>query len=232
MSYRVLLVEDEAGLALTLGDRLRNENYEVHIASDGEDGLAFASAGGFDLIVLDWMLPRRSGIDVCRDLRQRGIGTPILMLTARGQTLDKVLGLKLGADDYLTKPFEMPELLARMEALLRRASSSQAQTADIIELGAIRVDRLRDRVTRDGEPVELAPREYKLLCYFLDHADRTISREELLKEVWSYRFIPSTRTVDVHVGALRQKLEEDPKEPKLILTVQGQGYCLAPVKKW
>lgn len=231
MPHRVLLVEDEAGLALTLGDRLRSENYQVEIADDGENGLAIAAAGGFDLIVLDWMLPRRSGIDICRELRRRGIGTPILMLTARGQTLDKVLGLKLGADDYLTKPFEMPELLARMEALLRRASSQQSLPAEIVELGTIRVDRRRNRVTRGGEPVELAPREYKLLCYFLDHADRTISREELLKEVWSYRFIPSTRTVDVHVGALRQKLEDDPRQPKLILTVQGQGYCLAPTEE-
>jgi two-component system, OmpR family, alkaline phosphatase synthesis response regulator PhoP len=226
MPHRVLLVEDEAGLALTLGDRLRSENYQVEIAHDGEDGLALAAAGGFGVILLDWMLPRRSGIDICRELRRRGIGTPILMLTARGQTLDKVVGLKLGADDYLTKPFEMPELLARVEALLRRANSRQMEAIEIVDLGAIRIDRRRHRVTRSGEPVDLAPREYKLLCYFLDHADRTISREELLKEVWSYRFIPSTRTVDVHVGALRQKLEDDPKQPKLILTVQGQGYCL------
>jgi two-component system alkaline phosphatase synthesis response regulator PhoP len=226
MPRRILLVEDDAGLALTVSDRLRSENYQVEIAHDGEAGLTCASSQSFDLILLDWMLPRRSGIDVCRDLRQKRIDTPILMLTARGQTVDKVVGLKLGADDYLTKPFEMPELLARIEALLRRSTLATTGAPEVWRFGAICVDRRRTRVTRNGQPVELAPREYKLLCYFLDHADRTLSREELLKEVWSYRFIPSTRTVDVHVGALRQKLEDDPKQPKLILTVQGHGYCL------
>ncbi|MGC1781389.1 MAG: response regulator transcription factor [Acidobacteriaceae bacterium] len=226
MPRRILLVEDDAGLALTVSDRLRSENYQVEVAHDGEAGLTCASSQSFDLILLDWMLPRRSGIDVCRDLRQKRIDTPILMLTARGQTVDKVVGLKLGADDYLTKPFEMPELLARIEALLRRSTLATTGAPEVWRFGAICVDRRRTRVTRNGQPVELAPREYKLLCYFLDHADRTLSREELLKEVWSYRFIPSTRTVDVHVGALRQKLEDDPKQPKLILTVQGHGYCL------
>lgn len=226
MPRRILLVEDDAGLALTVSDRLRSENYQVEVAHDGEAGLTCASSQSFDLILLDWMLPRRSGIDVCRDLRQKRIDTPILMLTARGQTVDKVVGLKLGADDYLTKPFEMPELLARIEALLRRSTLATTGAPEVWRFGAICVDRRRTRVTRNGQPVELAPREYKLLCYFLDHADRTLSREELLKEVWSYRFIPSTRTVDVHVGVLRQKLEDDPKQPKLILTVQGHGYCL------
>jgi two-component system alkaline phosphatase synthesis response regulator PhoP len=223
---RILLVEDDAGLVLTLTDRLRSEGYEIDSAQDGEAGLARASSQSYDLILLDWMLPRKAGIDVCRDLRQKRIASPILMLTARGQTIDKVIGLKIGADDYLTKPFEMPELLARVEALLRRATPRNAAVPEVWKFGAVCVDRRRTRVTRNGELVDLAPREYKLLCYFLDHADRTIPREELLKEVWSYHFIPSTRTVDVHVGALRQKLEEDPKQPKLILTVKGQGYCL------
>ena len=226
MPQRILLVEDETGLALTLSDRLRSENYEVEVAHDGEAGFSRATLEHFDLILLDWMLPRRSGIDVCRDLRHSGIGAPILMLTARGQTMDKVVGLKLGADDYLTKPFEMPELLARIEALLRRSNPRNAGAPELWQLGAISVDRRRTRVTRNGKLIDLAPREYELLCYFLDHSDRTVTRQELLKEVWSYRFIPSTRTVDVHIGALRQKLEEDPKKPKLILTVQGQGYCL------
>lgn len=229
MPSRILLVEDEAGLTLTLCDRLRSENYEVEAVSDGESGLTRAREDNFDLLLLDWMLPARSGIDVCRDLRQQGIDTPILMLTARGQMVDKVVGLKLGADDYLTKPFEMPELLARIEALLRRSMTSKPAriTADsIVRIGPISVDRNRLRVTRDGEAIDLAPREYKLLCYFLDHPGRAISREELLREVWSYRFIPSTRTVDVHVGSLRQKLEEDPKRPKLLLTVPGEGYRL------
>lgn len=233
MPSRILLVEDEAGLTLTLCDRLRSENYEVEAVSDGEAGLARARDGSFDLLLLDWMLPGRSGVDVCRDLRQLGIDTPILMLTARGQMVDKVVGLKLGADDYLTKPFEMPELLARIEALLRRSMSGKGtgngprKAVDSVErIGPICVDRNRVRVTRNGEAVDLAPREYKLLCYFLDHAGRTIPREELLREVWSYRFIPNTRTVDVHVGALRQKLEDDPKKPRLFLTVPSEGYRL------
>jgi len=226
MPQRILLVEDDAGLALILRDRLCSEGYEVEVVHDGEAGLSRAGMQHFDLILLDWMLPKRSGVEVCRDLRQKRIDTAILMLTARGQTMDKVVGLKLGADDYLTKPFEMPELLARIEALIRRSNLLEADAPEIWRSGAICVDRRRIRVTRNGELVDLAPREYKLLCYFLDHADRTITREELLKEVWSYRFIPSTRTVDVHVGSLRQKLEEDPKQPKLFLTVQGHGYCL------
>ncbi len=229
MPQRILLVEDDAGLALTLGDRLRSESYEVDIVHDGEAGFTRASTQPFDLILLDWMLPRRSGIDVCRDLRQMKIDTPILMLTARGQTPDKVIGLKLGADDYLTKPFDMQELLARLEALMRR-SNPRAGSSEMWQSGAVSVDRRCTRVTRNGEMVDLTPREYKLLCYLLDHADRTIAREELLREVWSYRFIPSTRTVDVHVGSLRQKLEDDPKQPKLILTIQGQGYCLGSLQ--
>jgi two-component system alkaline phosphatase synthesis response regulator PhoP len=228
MPQRILLVEDDAGLALTVSDRLRNESYEVEIVHDGQAGLHRASTERFDLILLDWTLPKRSGIDVCRDLRQMKIGTPILMLTARGQTTDKVIGLRLGADDYLTKPFDMQELLARVEALMRRSSPREEAPSEVWQSGAITVDRRRTRVTRNGKIVDLAPREYKLLCYFLDHASSTISREELLREVWSYHFIPSTRTVDVHVGSLRQKLEDDPKQPKLILTVQGRGYCLSP----
>ena len=226
MPQQILLVEDDAGLALTLSDRLRSESYDVEVVHDGEAGFDRASTQSFDLILLDWMLPKRRGIDVCRDLRQRKIGTPILMLTARGQTTDKVIGLKLGADDYLTKPFDMQELLARVEALMRRSTPREPAPVEIWQSGAVAVDRRRTRVTRNGQPVDLAPREYKLLCYFLDHADRTITREELLREVWSYHFIPSTRTVDVHVGSLRQKLEDDPKQPKLILTIQGQGYSL------
>ncbi len=227
MPDRILLVEDEAGLALTLSDRLRSEHFEVETAKDGPTGLASALSHSFGLIILDWVLPKRSGLDVCRDLRQQNISTPILMLTARGQTIDKVLALKLGADDYLTKPFEMSELLARVEALLRRSALRRDGPSGPYTVRDFKVDRKRAQVTRNGSLIELTPREYKLLCYFLDHPDRTISRGELLKEVWSYRFIPSTRTVDVHIGALRQKLETDPKEPDLFLTVQGEGYRMA-----
>jgi two-component system alkaline phosphatase synthesis response regulator PhoP len=227
MNERILLVEDEPGLRLTLGDRLRGEGYAVEAAANGEEGLSRAAAGPFDLIILDIMLPRKSGLDVCRDLRQQGIRTPILMLTARGQTADKVLGLKLGADDYLTKPFEMPELLARAEALLRRAAQPPYHPGSVHEFGSLRVDLLRTEVLRDGELVPLSAKEFHLLRYFIEHRGETLSREQLLTEVWGYGAMPATRTVDVHVAWLRQKLERDPKQPELILTVHGLGYKFA-----
>lgn len=225
MSHRILLVEDEPGLRMTLGDRLRNEGYAVETAADGEEGLNRAAGEHFDLIILDVMLPRKSGFDVCRDLRQRGVYTPVLMLTALGQTGDKVLGLKIGADDYLTKPFDMLELLARLEALLRRAPSPQL--AAVHEFGAIRMDFRKAEVLRDGKPVTLSAKEFQLLRYFIEHRGETLTREELLTKVWGYGAAPSTRTVDVHVAWLRQKLEQDPKRPQLILTVHGLGYKFA-----
>ncbi|HWR53251.1 MAG TPA: response regulator transcription factor [Bryobacteraceae bacterium] len=226
MSKQILLVEDEPGLRLTLSDRLTDEGYAVATAADGEEALRVATAGSFDLIILDLMLPRKSGLDVCRDLRQGGNSTPILMLTARGQTVDKVIGLKLGADDYLTKPFEMPELLARIEALLRRASQSPAPAA-IQRFGEVEVDLKRTQVMRDGKPVSLSAKEFQLLRYLVEHPGETLSRERLLSDVWGYEGSVSTRTVDVHVAWLRQKLEPDPKQPRHILTVHGLGYKFA-----
>ena len=226
MDRRILLVEDEPGLVTTLGDRLRSEGHHVQSATDGETGLQMASSAPFDLIILDIMLPRKSGIDVCRDLRQRGISTPVLMLTARGQTVDKVVGLKIGADDYMTKPFEMLELLARVEALLRRAPAFSAP-GEVYQLGAIRVDLRRTEVTRHGKPVALSAKEFQLLRYLVEHRGTTVSRETLLSEVWGYGGVTSSRTVDVHVAWLRQKLEEDPRQPQWILTVHGLGYKLA-----
>ncbi len=223
MAQRILLVEDEHGLRLTLQDRLQAEGYGVETASEGDEGLAKASAGGFDLIILDVMLPNRSGIDICRDLRQSGHNTPILMVTARSQTVDKVLGLKIGADDYLTKPFEMLELLARIEALLRRASPQRTPSAGY-EFGKIRIDFRSTEVTRNGELLNLSAKEFQLLQYFIEHDRETLSRETLLQRVWGYQSTPSTRTVDVHVAWLRQKLEDDPKNPRWILTVHGMGY--------
>ncbi len=226
MERRILLVEDEPGLVITLGDRLRSEGYQVETASDGQAGLDQASNGAFDLIILDVMLPRKNGLDVCRDLRQRGIATPILMLTARGQTLDKVLGLKIGADDYLTKPFEMMELLARVEVLLRR-SPALASSDDVYQLGSVRVDLRRTEVVRSGKQVMLSAKEFQLLRYLLEHRGSTVSRETLLSQVWGYSSVTSSRTVDVHVAWLRQKLEDDPRQPQWILTVHGLGYKLA-----
>jgi len=221
---RVLLVEDEAGLRLTLTDRLGSEGYTVETASDGEAGLERATRGGYDLIVLDVMLPRKNGFDVCREARQRGVTTPILMLTARGQVVDKVVGLKLGADDYLTKPFEAIELMARLEALLRRAPSAPRPGGDVYRFGDVVVDMRRAEVTRGVEPVELSAREFKLLRYFIENRGATLSRDALLSHVWGYDDMPLTRTVDVHVAGVRQKLEANPKAPEYIVTVHGLGY--------
>ena len=223
----ILLVEDEAGLRMTLGDRLKTEGYQVDYAANGDEAFDKATRLPFDLILLDVMLPRRSGFDVCRDIRQAGLITPILMLTARGQTVDKVLGLKIGADDYLTKPFEMMELMARIEALLRRAPAKPAAQQGPYQIGSLTIDLRGTSVFRDKKPVRLSAREFQLLRYFLEHRGATLSRNQILKDVWGYSADTFTRTVDVHVASLRQKLEKDPKQPELILTVQGLGYKFA-----
>lgn len=226
MNENILLVEDEDDLRITLSDRLQSEGYMVQCAANGEEGLEQATRLPLDLIILDIMLPRRSGIDVCHDIRRAGLATPILMLTARSQVSDKVLGLKLGADDYLTKPFETLELLARIEALLRRAPLRGAK-AEVLEFGSLRVDLRGTQVSRNGNFVYLSAREYQLLRYLIEHRGTTLSRDEILKEVWNYDAKTFTRTVDVHVASLRQKLEDDPKHPRWILTVPGLGYRFA-----
>lgn len=222
----ILLVEDEYALRMTLGDRLRKEGYVVDCAADGEEGFAKATQLPFDLIILDVMLPRRDGLDVCRDIRGSGLITPVLMLTARGRTSEKVNGLKIGADDYVTKPFKMPELLARIEALLRRAPVRPAAHPAEYEFGRIRVDVRGTEVLRDGAIVNLSAREFQLLRFFLENEGTTLSREALLTRVWGYSASTFTRTVDVHVASLRQKLEDDPGQPRFFLTVQGLGYKL------
>ncbi len=224
MDERILLVEDEQALCMTLTDRLSNEGYEIDCANDGDQGYRRATEGAYDLIILDVMLPLRSGFDVCRDIRAAGLATPVLMLTARSQTVDKVVGLKLGADDYLTKPFEMIELVARVEALLRRAPTRPAENGAVHEFGSIRVDLRGTEVKRDGKVVNLSAREFQLLRYFLEHRGATLSRNEILKEVWGYNIETFTRTVDVHVASLRQKLGDDPRQPQFIVTVPGLGY--------
>jgi two-component system alkaline phosphatase synthesis response regulator PhoP len=210
---------------MTLTDRLLAEGYEVESEGDAVRGLARGSTGTYDAILLDVMLPGGSGFDVCRTLRQRGVQTPILMLTARGQVVDRVVGLKLGADDYLIKPFEMAELLARVEALLRRAAPAATPTVgETFRFGEITVDFRKAEVTRSGQPLELSAREFKLLRYFIEHRGAALSRDELLNEVWGYNSMPSTRTVDVHVAWLRQKVEDNPRHPQYIHTVHGLGY--------
>jgi two-component system, OmpR family, alkaline phosphatase synthesis response regulator PhoP len=223
MHRKILLVEDEPGLRMTLVDRLQKEGYVVETAATGDDGYRRGLEESFDLFVLDIMLPDRNGLDLCRDLRHQGIAAPILMLTARDQTVDKVLGLKLGADDYLTKPFEMLELLARIEALLRRAYAI-APASGAYQFGSVRVDFRRAEVTRGQEKVDLAAKEFQLLRYFLEHRGEALTREQMLKDVWGYHAATSTRTVDVHVSWLRQKLEDDPRQPRWILTIHGIGY--------
>lgn len=220
---KILLVEDEPGLILTLTDRLRSENFEVVSATDGESGLQKALSENFDLLILDVMLPKKNGYDVCRDLRQKNITTPVLMLTAKGETLDKVLGLKLGADDYLTKPFEVIELLARIEALLRRSPAAN-NSAENFLFGDVAVNFKRAEVTKSNQPVELSAIEFKLLQFLIENRGAVHSRDKLLDEVWGYDAMPSTRTVDVHVAWLRQKLEDNPKYPQFIQTVHGLGY--------
>jgi two-component system alkaline phosphatase synthesis response regulator PhoP len=223
VSHRILLVEDDPGLRLVLTHRLSTEGYRVETAPDGEEGLRRATSERFDLVLLDVMLPGRSGFDVCRTMRQGSVETPILMLTARSDLADRVAGLKLGADDYLTKPFEMAELLARVETRLRRRGERPVARASY-RFGSVVVDFRRTDVQRDGKTVELSAKEFRLLRHFISRRGETLSRNELLDEVWGYESFPTTRTVDVHVAWLRRKLEENPREPRHIVTVYGRGY--------
>ena len=228
MNARILLVEDEPDLVLTVSDLLRGENYDVESATDGEAGLSKALTGGFDLILLDLMLPKRSGYDVCRALREKGLDTAVLMLTARSQVVDRVLGLKLGADDYLVKPFDPAELLARVEALLRRVRKSDLIPVQSIRFGSVEVDFERAQTRRNGEPVALAGKELQLLRYLVNRRGQVVAREELMREVWGYAGEVSSRTLDVHVAWLRQKLEKNPQAPEHIQTIRGKGYRFIP----
>ncbi|TAM84744.1 MAG: response regulator transcription factor [Acidobacteria bacterium] len=221
----LLLVEDDAALVLTLTDLLSSKGYRVESVKDGQEALDRASEGGFDLIILDVMLPHMDGFEICRTLRRRAVRTPILMLTARGQVEDKVSGLKLGADDYLAKPFDSSELLARIEALLRRASLPQSSQRDVtFRFGPVTVDFRSTAVWRDGKSIEMSAREFELLAYFIQQQGSTVSRDELLREVWGYDEATMTRTIDAHIWMLRQKLEQDPQSPRHFLTVRGLGY--------
>ena len=209
---------------MTISDLLAGEGYEVEVAADGETGYAKGFSGSFDLILLDVMLPRRNGFDVCRELRQRGVDSAILMLTARTQVVDRVVGLKLGADDYLAKPFDPAELLARIEALLRRLRKSHEIAVRSFRFGEVEVDFERAEVSKRGENVNLSAKELQLLRYLVNHRGKVIAREELLREVWEYNPEVSSRTVDVHIAWLRQKLEDRPERPRYIGTLRGRGY--------
>jgi two-component system alkaline phosphatase synthesis response regulator PhoP len=202
---------------------LATEGHRVESVSDGDAGLAKATKEKFALIILDVMLPKKTGFEVCRQLRQSGIDTAILMLTAKTQVVDRVVGLKLGADDYLTKPFDPAELLARVEALLRRVNKENRVNVRSFHFGDVEIDFERAEVRKAGHPLALAAKELQLLRYLVNHRDRVVPREEILQEVWEYDSEVSSRTIDVHVAWLRQKLD-NPQNPKFIQTVRGKGY--------
>jgi len=227
MSSRILLVEDEPGLRLTVSDLLLSEGYQVDTAADGPEGLAKGARREFDLIVLDVMLPGKNGFDVCRELRQQGVDTAILMLTAKTQVTDRVVGLKLGADDYLAKPFNPAELLARIEALLRRVAKKGRLAVARFEFGSVEADFESGQVRKGGELVTVAAKELQLLRYLIDRRGTVVTREDLLQHVWEYQAEVSSRTIDVHIAWLRQKLEDNPQNPRFIQTVRGVGYRFA-----
>jgi two-component system alkaline phosphatase synthesis response regulator PhoP len=220
---RVLIIEDEPDMVLGLRDNFEFEGYDVLVARDGSEGLKRAMSDSPDVILLDIMLPRMSGLDVCRQLRSNGVDTPIIMLTARGQEIDKVIGLEMGADDYVTKPFSIKELLARVRAHLRRARKQVADIESYI-FGDVNLNFKKYQATRGEQEIELSPREFELLKYFIQHRGETITRDQLLDDVWGYDNYPFTRTVDNHIAKLRQKVEPVPAEPKYIITVHRVGY--------
>ncbi len=220
---KILIVEDEPNMVAGLRDNFEYEGYQVITAGDGVEGLERALADSPDLVVLDVMMPRMSGLDVCKQLKARRPSIPVIMLTARGQEVDKVVGLELGADDYVTKPFSIRELLARVKAVLRRARTLPREQ-ERVSFGDVEVDLRTYQVQRRGKPVEFSAKEFELLKYFLCHPGEALSRDRLLDEVWGYEHYPTTRTVDAHIVHLRQKLEANPEEPRFILTIHGVGY--------
>ena len=220
---KILVVEDEPAMVAGLRDNFEFEGYEVITAQDGIEGLERALEESPDLVVLDVMMPRMSGLEVCKQLRAKRASLPIIMLTARGQEIDKVVGLELGADDYVTKPFSIRELLARVKSVLRRTAvlpkdKEQHSFADV------QVDLRRCRVVRSGKALDISSKEFDLLKYFICHPGETLSRDRLLEDVWGYENYPTTRTVDTHLVRLRQKLEPDPEQPQYFLSVHGTGY--------
>ena len=220
---KVLIIEDEPDMVLGLKDNFEYEGYDVVVARDGREGLSRAVSERPDVILLDIMLPKMSGLDVCRELRNQGMDTPVIMLTARGQEIDKVIGLEMGADDYVTKPFSIKELLARVRAQLRRATRQVAEV-ETYTFGDVALNFKRYEATRGGAGLDLSPREFELLKYFIQHRGETITRDQLLDDVWGYDNYPFTRTVDNHIAKLRQKVEAVPADPKYIITVHRVGY--------
>jgi two-component system alkaline phosphatase synthesis response regulator PhoP len=225
---RILLVEDEPGLVLTLSDLLAGAGYSVETAMDGISAIEKASKEQFDLFILDVMLPGKDGFRVCQELHERGVAGAVLMLTARTQLADRVAGLKGGADDYMVKPFEPPELLARIEALLRRVNKQRQVSVSRFHFGDVEVDFEKADVKKQGKPILLAGKELDLLRYLVNHRGMVVPRNDLLEEVWQYQPGVSSRTIDVHVAWLRQKLEDRPQRPRHIHTIRGVGYRFSP----
>lgn len=225
---KILVVEDELNMRLGLKDNLEFEGYEVETAADGEEGLTLATGSDFDLIVLDVMMPKISGFDVCKQVRAKGIGTPIILLTAKGEEIDKVLGLELGADDYITKPFSLRELLARIKAILRRTEvgTQKTVTDKPVQIGKVEVTFDTYTVNCKGKDVPMSPKEVDVLRYLWVNRNKAVSRDDLLNNIWGYDENPTTRTVDNFIVRIRQKIEADPNHPKIILTIHGVGYKL------
>jgi DNA-binding response OmpR family regulator len=223
---KILVVEDEQEMLRGLRDNLEFENYEVDAAGDGQTALEKIDSQAYDLIILDLMLPKLSGMEVCKRAREHGVVTPIIMLTAKGEEIDKVLGLELGADDYITKPFGVRELMARIKAILRRTAGLPGGAADHMVLGPLSIDFAAYIATRGEQPLNLSPKEFDIMKYLWDHRNKTVTREELLTQVWGYDESISSRTVDNSILRLRQKIEEDPATPRRIITIHGIGYKL------
>lgn len=231
---KVLVVDDEPSIVTLLTFNLEKEGYKVTSASDGQKGLDLALEETFDFIILDVMLPSIDGMAITQKLRQEKIETPILMLTAKDEQVDRIIGLEIGADDYLTKPFSPREVLARMKAIFRRIEprkTHQEETEpDYLTIGQIKADLTNFQVTVDGRPIELTPKEFELLVYFMKRKDRVIDRDTLLDRIWNFDFAGQSRIVDVHVSHLREKIERDPKHPKYLVTVRGFGYKFQEAK--
>ncbi|WP_028274385.1 response regulator transcription factor [Atopococcus tabaci] len=235
---KVLIVDDEQSIVTLLSFNLEKEGYEVDTAMDGQEGFDMARANDYDFIILDLMLPKKDGMDVCRELRQEKVETPILMLTAKDDELDTIIGLELGADDYMTKPFSPREVLARMKAIFRRSANAESagtetkeDSDDILEIGELRIFPEKYEVFVRGEAIELTPKEFELLLYMAKRKNRILSREQLLNAIWNYDYTGGTRIVDVHISHLREKIEQDTKKPAYIRTARGFGYKIEEPEK-
>jgi len=224
---RILIIEDEPSMLAGLKDNLELEGYDVDTAENGSVGLKKLLENSYNLVLLDVMLPELSGFDVLKQARERGLRTPVIMLTAKGEEVDRVVGLELGADDYVTKPFSLRELLARVKAVLRRADAA-GDPDTLMALGTLTIDFASYNATRSGENLEMTPKEFEVLRFLWQHRNRTVSRDQLLTNVWGYDEPVSTRTVDNFILRLRQKVEEDPAHPRHIITIHGTGYKLIP----